>query len=396
MVAAFVGVHGEEAAVLLRAFLASVLALGVLGAAPTVAQPAAPLRVMVVGDSISQGFGGDATWRYWFWREASRQGRAIDLVGPRRGFRVGYGTRYESPGLRFDADHAAWGGSTVNFHLGVIDGLMDDYSPDVVVVQLGVNDALRGVSGRTIAGEVQALVRKILSASFRTRVVLAEVPLHPTRADTAEAAADANGWLVALYRWNPRVTVARNVSDERVPWRAANFTFDGLHPNATGQTLIAQRFAEAFHGAGYLPDSPAIYRSRTWNPRVVPRVRQSRGVVTFDWSKAATEVRMASVRVSIRRAGSTTWRSTPWFRVKQHRATRRLAKGTYAVRLVPRRGTMVARPGPLSWSACAERQSKSIELKPRSFESWCSEVIVRIVPLRERMTSDWVTAPPPR
>ncbi len=214
------------------------------------------------------------------------------------------------------------------------------------MVELGINDALRGDSGQTIADEVEELLRRIWSASYAVRVVLAEIPAHLARPDLDAAVAEANNLLANRYRWDSRVTLAHNVSDEGMPWKAANFTFDGLHPNATGQTLIAQRFAEAFHGAGYLPDSPAIYRSRTWNPRVVPRVRQSRGVVTFDWSKAATEVRMASARVSIRRAGSTTWRSTPWFRVKQHRATRRLAKGTYAVRLVPRRGTMVGAAGP--------------------------------------------------
>ncbi|WP_157515000.1 hypothetical protein [Nocardioides sp. J54] len=101
--------------------------LGLLGLAPTAAISATDqLRVMVVGDSISQGFGGDSTWRYWFWREARRQGVAIDFVGPDRGFRTGYGTRYESSGLHFDRDHAARGGATVDYQLGVIDGLMAD------------------------------------------------------------------------------------------------------------------------------------------------------------------------------------------------------------------------------------------------------------------------------
>ena len=40
--------------------------------------------------------------------------------------------------------------------------------------------------------------------------------------------------------------------------------------------------------------------------------------------------------------------------------------------------------------------SKSIAAKARSFCSWCSEVIERIVPLRERITSEWVVQPPAR
>ena len=42
----------------------------------------------------------------------------------------------------------------------------------------------------------------------------------------------------------------------------------------------------------------------------------------------------------------------------------------------------------------APQLSKSIEAKARSFCSWCSELILRIVPLRERITSDSVVQPP--
>ena len=58
---------------------------------------------------------------------------------------------------------------------------------------------------------------------------------------------------------------------------------------------------------------------------------------------------------------------------------------TDALRLPAQAG----RPRPVSCS-------KSIAAKARSFESWCSELIDRIVPLRERMTSESVVQPPAR
>jgi hypothetical protein len=40
------------------------------------------IGMMVVGDSISQGFEGDFTWRYRLWEWFSSQGLAVDFVGP--------------------------------------------------------------------------------------------------------------------------------------------------------------------------------------------------------------------------------------------------------------------------------------------------------------------------
>ena len=60
-----------------------VLGLLVLVPAPR-AQAASPTRIMIVGDSISQGSAGDFTWRYRLWKhlEATAPG-ATTFVGDR-------------------------------------------------------------------------------------------------------------------------------------------------------------------------------------------------------------------------------------------------------------------------------------------------------------------------
>lgn len=42
----------------------------------------AGMRIMIVGDSMSQGAQGDWTWRYWIWEWFRDQGISIDFVGP--------------------------------------------------------------------------------------------------------------------------------------------------------------------------------------------------------------------------------------------------------------------------------------------------------------------------
>lgn len=329
------------------------LTLGVLVASPgraaatgTETPPTEPLKVLVVGDSISQGFGGDSTWRYWFWREAARQGVAIDFVGPDRLPRLG---RYESKDLSFDRDHAALAGSTIGYHRRRIDALMATYQPAVVVVELGINDVRAGRSGATVAADLERLVGRIWSQDRATRVVLAELPVYPRDPAMDAAAVETNHLLADAYGDDPRVTRVHNRTDRTQPdlrWDPRRFTYDGLHPNAAGQTLLGQRFAEAFQRAGVLPMAPQVYRDRTWHPNVVPAVRRSGHRVTVDWSAALDEVKLGSVRVVFARRTGRTLAGQSWFTAGAGRMTRTLARGTYDVRLIPVRGTMTGVASP--------------------------------------------------
>ena len=77
--------------------LASVVVL-----APPAAEAAAPTRILLVGDSITEGNDGDTSYRCDLWNAL---GGAVDFVGTRSD-----SGNCGSPG--FDADHAAQGGIT--------------------------------------------------------------------------------------------------------------------------------------------------------------------------------------------------------------------------------------------------------------------------------------------
>lgn len=322
-----------------------VVGLPVLPHGATGAPADTPLRVMIVGDSISQGAAGDATWRYWFWRELRRQRVRVDLVGPER-LPKGRQPRYEARRLRFDRDHAARSGTTVDYHLKRITERMRTYRPRVVVVEVGINDIFRGDSAARVADDLRRLLNRIWARSRSTRVVLAELPPVQGNPRAHRVSARANALLEDRYADHPRVVMVRNRTETRQPWIPREHTTDGLHPNATGQTLLAQRFAEAFHRAGLLPEHPRAYRVRAWRPAIVPHVRRSGRRVTIDWSRAWREVRMTDVRVLLSRPDGRQVRDQGEHAARRKRVTRTLPRGTYRVQLVPRRNAMVGLPGP--------------------------------------------------
>src|SRR3954453_9994943 len=79
---------------------------------------AAGIRILLEGDSLTQGFNGDFTWRYRFDKELVRQGVSANLVGTRHGpyVRAGFSSsQYADP--HFDSDHFAQVSSTLLWHV---------------------------------------------------------------------------------------------------------------------------------------------------------------------------------------------------------------------------------------------------------------------------------------
>src|SRR3569623_1685870 len=87
------------------------LGIGSASAAPTV-------RIMMAGDSITQGRNGDYTWRYRFDAELQRQGVTdVDLVGPKKD-PTSYGSAYAHYlAGGWDTDHDATSGTFLAYQV---------------------------------------------------------------------------------------------------------------------------------------------------------------------------------------------------------------------------------------------------------------------------------------
>jgi lysophospholipase L1-like esterase len=258
-------------------------------AATAVEEAPGPLRVMISGDSITQGYHGDYTWRMRLAHEFARQGRSFDLVGPRDNLFIdgGYTTsRYADP--RFDRDHA----SLVGLQLGAlakrIGSEVAEYSPDVVVIPVGLNDLVRGAGPAVALDRLRTVIRNARLARPGVHVVVTPV-LRINRA----AFPDLNKEIDAYDAQLPQLVreldtpVARvMLADTTRGWKPVpTFSVDGVHLSPTGETLFAQRVAEALHAEGFLPAAPAIERTVPWSRTLAPvvRIRGDRAVLA--WSR---------------------------------------------------------------------------------------------------------------
>jgi acyl-CoA thioesterase-1 len=168
--------------------------------------------VVVLGDSLSAGLGV-----------------AADEAFPAR-----LQARLRADGYDYRVVNAGVSGDTTAGGLRRVDWVLRA-KPDVVVVALGANDGLRGLSPQAMRANLEAIVGRLQAAG--ARVLLAGMRLPPNYG------ADYTKEFEAVFP-----EVARRAKVPLMPFLLDGIAADprlnqpdGIHPTAAGQQLIADR-----------------------------------------------------------------------------------------------------------------------------------------------------------
>jgi lysophospholipase L1-like esterase len=329
--------------------ISTALAAAITAGLLTVGAPAhaaGPLRVLITGDSITQGFHGDYTWRYRLDREFRRQGVAFDFVGSRTGpiVRDGYtSASYADPG--FDTNHFALAGSLLGSTSQRIDNEIRAQDPDLVVLAAGINNLRNGSSPQTTNNRLRDWIASARSAKPNVQIIISPVldaadpQLPPLTQDIREYNQLAADTAAQLTTPTSPITVA----DTTRGWSIAVDTYDNLHPNPTGETLIAQRIAETLHLLGHLPQAPDIHRPTVWGRVARTSVAMSGQRAVLRWDAQA----LGAGRVWLRRVGQAGYLSPSHFTGGTMTTTPLVPGATYEFRVQFVRGRMSTPFGPI-------------------------------------------------
>ncbi|MGW2646976.1 SGNH/GDSL hydrolase family protein [Streptomyces sp. NPDC001393] len=210
------------------------------------------LRFMPVGDSMTIGSAGEHTWRYRLWRHLrDTYGGPFTFVGPREELydkATGAPTSYEYADPDFPRRHlAGWGEGWLHM-APLIGAAVREQRADVLLVSLGLIDLGFYTNPEQTAENVRAFVAGARQAQPRIRMVL--LPVIPNiRAEVdAPFAAQVDLFNVLLAKTvadldEPRSPVLLASRPESYDIHAD--TYDGTHPNASGEHRIAGAFAGA-------------------------------------------------------------------------------------------------------------------------------------------------------
>lgn len=298
------------------------------------------VRIMLAGDSITQGFDGDYTWRYRLWEELTRLQVPFDFVGPHT---EPYGGSNTYLATGWDTDHDAKGGTTLGAQLANVTADMEAYRPDVLVALYGTNDLRLGVTPEQLMDRWRSYVAQARAVRPDVKLVLGEVTsAYATNHNVSND--ELNQLAAELTTPESPVVVADLESPE---FDLQRDTYDHTHPTPTGETLIAQRVAEQLEALGIVPAQPEIAQPFVpWSPPVKPNVRRVGRTLVIDWHATKHRYRAREMRMRWTNLRTGRTRVTPWSRWNNHLRTQALPPGMYRVDLQASRRTMTSAWGP--------------------------------------------------
>lgn len=195
---------------------------------------AAPVRIMPVGDSITEGKDGDATYRYFLWHDLLDGGYSADFVGPFVGVKTGT-PKYSD----FDQDHAGRSGWKAQRIANSIKNWSATHRPDVILLHIGTNDIRQGETNASTETDIRTIITQARKARPRVTVLLAQ--LIPMTGFTSQVN-DLNQRIANVASSMTTASSKIVLVDQNTGYSSTTDNYDGIHPNEGGYTKMADRW----------------------------------------------------------------------------------------------------------------------------------------------------------
>ncbi|MEA2025027.1 MAG: SGNH/GDSL hydrolase family protein [Actinomycetota bacterium] len=207
-----------------------------------------PLTIMAIGDSITSGSTGWATYRCYLNGALDDDEVSFDFVG--RNSAPHRGGPYGCPTV-FDEDHEAMWGAHIQDVVDDVTTSVGVLQPDVALVHLGTNDLSHGQGPAGTADELGSFVAGLQAVSPDITILVAQIIPCDTPAvwctEDLPAFNDAVASFAGLSTGGSSVIVVDmetgfDLSDLR----------DALHPTDAGDEIMASRWMAALQEAGVI------------------------------------------------------------------------------------------------------------------------------------------------
>lgn len=213
---------------------------------------------LYVGDSMTIGSAGEHTWRHRMWRhlEATLGPGAYSVVGPRTALYdpeadapVSYA--YADPAFPEDARAhlAGWGEGWLHM-APLIEETVAASGADVLLVSLGLIDLGFYTNSDQTVENVRAFVTGARAANPYVRAVLLPVIPNARAEKDSSFAAECARFNLLLAETVAGLSTAASpwvLTSAPSPYDLRTDTYDGTHPNASGEHKLAEAFAAALY-----------------------------------------------------------------------------------------------------------------------------------------------------
>jgi len=195
--------------------------------------PKPVVKILPLGDSITQGGSGYASYRRDLWFLLKDEGYNVDFVGSKDDF---HGDVVDS--LKdFDLDHEghwAWETGEIGAKL---EGWLDNGPVDIVLLHVGTNDFDRGQSNDSTMKELSSIISKLRKNNPDVVILLAKI-IPMKNKDTSEI----NDSIAILAKDESTKRSPVVIVDQYEGYRPLTDNHDNYHPNTEGERKIAAKW----------------------------------------------------------------------------------------------------------------------------------------------------------
>ncbi|MFD8500690.1 ricin-type beta-trefoil lectin domain protein [Amycolatopsis sp. NPDC059657] len=211
------------------------LAAAVLAVVTTAVPPSGPafaesnggVRVMPLGDSITEGTQVPGGYRIGLWQRVSAGGYQVDLVG----------SQSNGPSTLGDHDHEGHPGWRIDQIDANIVNWLRTTTPHTVLLHIGTNDILQNVDVARAPARLSGLIDRITATAPEAEVFVAQ--LTPLSGDARESAVRTyNSAIPGIVRSKQNAGKHVHLVDMHAALTTADL-IDGVHPTATGYDKMA-------------------------------------------------------------------------------------------------------------------------------------------------------------
>ena len=190
---------------------------------------------MPLGDSITESIVGLNSYRFWLYNMLINAGLNIDFVGNRSGVFGGFPSN-----RNFDTDHQAVTGIRADEVIPQLASIAGANDPDIVLLFLGTNDILEFQDVNSTLNDLSRIIDILREQNPLVKVLIAQIT--PTSRPQAQSIAILSQRIAQLANQkNQRISPVVAV-DQFNGFSVALDTYDGLHPNTSGDIKIAGNF----------------------------------------------------------------------------------------------------------------------------------------------------------
>jgi hypothetical protein len=269
-------------------------------AAPSPAVPVQPAggspRIMIVGDSITEGSAGDYTWQYRLYEHLLADHVSPRMIGPYHWLfnnvtGVEGDSSYADP--RFEhANDAKWG-MTLFGEKAVIGAKVAAYRPDYLLVLLGLDDLFWfGISQPHMAANLASFIAAARAARPHIRIVFGLIPPDIHQQTNPAFAASVASYNNTISSTAAQLSTAESpiaVAQDGTGINVAADLWDGTHPNANGEIKIAAAFANVLAsrfrlGSAYPKPYPVLPTGPLTQPRLTVTAARTAGRAKLSWT----------------------------------------------------------------------------------------------------------------